>query len=139
MTRSHSSLALGVALACILFAAALPSLAAHHEEGEAAAHPAGHGEGHADPIEVVSTNVQGKNVFIPSTIVVEAGKPRALSLFNTTETPHGFTVAAAGIEEVLMPGKEQSIQLPALEAGLYKIGCHLHPPHRSAQLVVVDF
>ncbi len=132
MTRSHAIAAL---VSCLLLAAGLPALAGHHEEGE----HEGHAQGGADPIEIVSTNVQGKNVYIPSTVIVEAGKPRTLSLFNTTDTPHGFTIEVAGIEEVLMPGKEQQVELPALKPGLYKIGCHLHPPHRSAQLLVVEF
>lgn len=93
-----------------------------------------HGE---PPIEIVSTNVQGKNVFIPSTIVVTAGKPRTLSLFNTTDTPHGFTIAAAGVQEVLPPKVEHTVEVPGLSPGIYRIGCHLHPPHRSAQLLVV--
>lgn len=136
MTRSHHLLAIVAALACAVLAGALPALAAHHEEAEGDAH-AGHEQ--VDAIEVVSTNVQGKNVYIPSTIVVEAGKPHALSVYNTTDTPHGLTIEAAKIEEVLMPGKEQSIELPALEPGIYKIRCQLHPPHRTGRLVVQKF
>lgn len=135
MTRSHTLFAL---VAGFLLATGLPALAGHHEAGEHAGHAHDHAAA-ADPIEIVSTNVQGKNVFIPSTVIVEAGKPRTLSLYNTTDTPHGFTIEVAKVEEVLMPGKEQQIELPALEPGLYKIGCHLHPPHRSAQLLVVEF
>ena len=89
-------------------------------------------------VEVVSTNVGGKNVFIPSTIVIVSGKPHTLSLYNTTDTPHGFKIEGLGVETVLMSKQEQQVELPALDAaGVYRIHCHLHPPHRSATLVVL--
>lgn len=89
-------------------------------------------------IEVVSAVVGGKNVFIPSTLVVTDGAPTTLSLFNTTGKPHGFAIDALGIRTVLPAGEEFEIALPALEAGrIYRIHCQLHPPHRSASLVVL--
>jgi heme/copper-type cytochrome/quinol oxidase subunit 2 len=142
MTRSHRPLWIGLAaLAGLFLATGLPALAAHHEKGEHAGHAehAAPAEAAGDVIQVVSTNVQGKNVYIPSTIVVEAGKPAQLSLFNTTDTPHGFSIAGAKIEEVLMPGVEHPVSVPALEAGIYTIHCQLHPPHRNGRLVVIEF
>ena len=89
-------------------------------------------------VQVVSTNVQGKNVYIPSTIVVTAGTPYTLSVFNTTEIPHGFTIDGAGIQEILPSKREHAITLPALEAGnVYAVRCHLHPAHRTGMLVVL--
>ena len=90
------------------------------------------------PIEMVSTNVQGKNIYIPGTVVVEAGKPRTLSIFNTTDTPHGFSIKAAGIEAILPPKEEHKVELPAMRTGIYLIHCQLHPPHSNAQLVVIE-
>jgi plastocyanin len=93
---------------------------------------------HGDPpVEMISAKIGGKNVFIPGTVVIKAGKPRTISIVNTTDTPHGFVIRGAGIEEVLQPQVEQQVEVPALEPGLYAIDCHLHPPHRSAQLLVV--
>src|SRR5262245_54712757 len=63
-------------------------------------------------VQVVYTNVGGKNFFVPSTIVVTAGTGRRLSVFNTTDQPHGFAIAALGIETVLQPGVETPIDLP---------------------------
>jgi hypothetical protein len=89
-------------------------------------------------VQVVSALVGGKNVFIPSTIVVTDGGPRSLSVVNTTEMPHGFAIAALGIEKVLAPGEEVLIDLPPLQGGqVLRIHCHMHPPHRSATLVVL--
>ncbi len=94
-----------------------------------------HGE---PPIEMISTNVQGKNVYLPGTIVMTAGKPHTISVFNTTDTPHGFSIAGAGIETILPPKVEQTVEVPALRVGIYWIECQLHPPHRNAQLLVVE-
>ena len=89
-------------------------------------------------IPVVSGVVGNKNVFLPSTIVVTAGKGRRLSIYNTTEGPHGFQIAALGVEVVLMPQEEHTLELPPLKAGhIYDIGCHLHGAHRHATLVVL--
>ncbi len=107
----------------------------------AACSPVSEGEGFrsdVSTVEVVSTQVGGKNVFIPSTIVVVSGKPHTLSLYNTTDTPHGFKIEALGVETVLMSKQEQQVELPVLDSpGVYRINCHLHPPHRSATLVVL--
>ncbi len=89
-------------------------------------------------IQMISAVVGGKNVFIPSTIVVTAGKPQTLSVFNTTDTPHGFAIKGLSIETVLYAGEETRVELPVLKGSeIYTIGCQLHPPHRTATLVVV--
>jgi hypothetical protein len=89
-------------------------------------------------VQVVSAVVGGKNIFIPSTIVVTAGRPQTLTIFNTTDKPHGFAIKGLSIETVLYAGEETRVELPALEGSeIYTIGCQLHPPHRTATLVVV--
>jgi hypothetical protein len=89
-------------------------------------------------IQVVTTQIGGKNVFIPSTIVVTSGHPVTLSIFNTTEIPHGFHIPKLGISEVLPAQAEHAIELPALEGHqVLSISCHLHPAHRTATLVVL--
>jgi len=70
--------------------------------------------------------------------VLTAGAGRSLSLFNTTDQPHGFAIPGLGLEVVLLPGQEQTVELPTLEAHrIYAITCHLHAPHRGATLMVV--
>lgn len=89
-------------------------------------------------VQMVTTNVGGKNFFVPSSVILTAGSGRKLSIFNTTDTPHGFQIPTLGIELVLQPGVETAVDLPPLEAGrIYAINCHLHPPHRGAGLVVL--
>lgn len=134
--RSSRSRALRTALA--LASGALLATAAgctHHEH-----HRAGHHGFTSDTgtIQIVTTQIGGKNVFIPSTIVVTSGHPVKLSIFNTTDIPHGFHIAKLGISEVLPAQTEHEIELPALEGHqVLAISCHLHPAHRTATLVVL--
>jgi len=88
--------------------------------------------------QMVTTKIGGKNVYIPSTVVVTAGKSHTLSIYNTTDGPHGFKIEGLGVEVVLNPGEETHVVLNDLKGGnVYQIGCQLHPPHRTATLVVV--
>ena len=124
-------------LTSMLFAAL--ALAGCHG-GPMDAHHGGHYGFTSDTstIQVVTTELGGKNVFIPSTIVVTDGGPRSLSVFNTTDIPHGFKIEALGVETVLAPGEEKVINLPKLEGGqVLHVGCQLHPAHRGATLVVL--
>lgn len=122
MTGSHRKGCVA-AVAALILGVAWAASADHHGE---------------PPIQMVSSNVQGKNIYIPGTIVMKAGKPRTLQIFNTTDTPHGFSIEGAGVETVLPPKVEHEVEVPALRKGVYRIFCQLHPPHRSAQLLVVD-
>ena len=92
----------------------------------------------ASPIQVVTTELGGKNVFIPSTIVVTSGQPVKLSIFNTTDVPHGFAIPKLNLADVLPAKAEHEIELPALEGHqILQIKCHLHEKHRTATLVVL--
>jgi hypothetical protein len=89
-------------------------------------------------VQVVSALVGGKNVYIPSMIVVTGGERYTLSLYNTTDTPHGFRISGLAIETVLPPREEHRLELPVLEGGrIYHIHCQLHPGHRTGKLVVL--
>jgi cupredoxin-like protein len=131
-SRSRASrAALALASAALLAAAGC----AHHDHAHM-----GHRGFTSDTgtVQVVTTQLGGKNVFIPSTIVVTSGHPVKLSIFNTTDIPHGFHIAALGISEVLPAQAEHEIELPALEPNqVLSITCHLHPAHRTATLVVL--
>ena len=108
-----------------------------HETEQTSAAPGGF-EDDRSVVQVVTTNVGGKNFFVPSTIVLTAGEGRKLSLFNTTDIPHGFAIPGLGVEVIAQPGVETEIALPPLEGHhIYAINCHVHPAHRSATLVVL--
>ncbi len=125
----------GSAIAALLLALSA-GCSAHHHAAPAAA-PVGY-QSDVGEIQVISALVGGKNVYIPSTIVVTAGRPQTLSVFNTADNPHGFAIKGLSIEVVLYPGEETRVELPALEGSeVYTINCQLHPPHRTATLVVL--
>ena len=91
-----------------------------------------------DTIQIVSTQLGGKNVFVPSTIVVIGGKAHTLSLYNTTDIPHGFSISGTNVEAIVPVREEFEVALPPLEGGhVHRIHCHLHAAHRSASLVVL--
>ncbi len=99
--------------------------------------PAGYVDDRAE-IQMVSTHIQGKNVYIPATVILTAGRETTLSIYNTTDTPHGFRITGLGIEAILHNGKENKVVIPPLRSGaVYLIDCQLHPPHRHATLVVL--
>lgn len=121
---------LALCAAALALALAVAAGASHHEASERGS------QGRV--IQVITALVGGKNVFIPSTIVVAPGVANTLSIFNTVDKPHGFRIPALGIEAVLPPQEEFTVELPPLEGGkLFEINCHLHPPHRTATLVVM--
>jgi hypothetical protein len=129
--------ALRVACALALFAAI--AVAGCHGPMRERHHARHHGfTSDTSTIQIVTTELGGKNVFIPSTIVVTSGHPVKLSIFNTTDVPHGFQIPALKVAEVLPAKAEHEIALPALEPHqVLQITCHLHTAHRTATLVVL--
>ena len=126
-------------LASLALAGLLASALACQRPGHHGRHHGQHGfSGDPGPVQVVSALIGGKNVFIPSTIVALAGEPLTLSVFNTTDVPHGFAIPALGVAEVLPAQQEHQIVVDGLEAHqVLRISCHLHTAHRSATLVVL--
>lgn len=132
-TRSTQARRIGRVLG-LLAAAGLFAGCAHGRWGH-------HRMGYTDErtsVQMVTAIVGGKNVYIPSTVVVTEGSGRKISVYNSTDTPHGFSIPGLGVEAVLPPRKETVIDLPPLKDHmLYQIQCQLHPAHRTATLMVV--
>ncbi len=90
-------------------------------------------------LQMMTTKVGAKNVFLPATMVVTLGAGRVLSIYNDTELPHNLTIPGLAIDAPLSPGEETQIVLPPLKKpAVYDIRCSLHPPHRHASLVVLE-
>ena len=119
--RDSRTRALCVVLFCTLFAAVACQGPAH----KMARH---HGfTSDTSTIQVVTTELGGKNVFIPSTIVVTSGHPVKLSIYNTTDVPHGFAIPGLNVAEVVPAKAEKEIDLGVLEDHqVLQIKCHLH-------------
>lgn len=120
-------------LACLLLllAAAAPGCSKLHAHAQGFASD-------ASRVQVVSALVGGKNVYIPSTLAVAAGETTLLSIYNSTDVPHGFAIPALGIQVILPAQQEFEVELPPLEGPrLFGIRCHLHTAHRTATLMVM--
>jgi len=108
------------------------------ETGQIGPLPGGGYTDERDTVQIVSTVIGGKNVFVPSTVILTQGSGRTLTIYNTADKPHGFRIPTLSVEAILEPGVETVVALPPLEGGrIYDIQCHLHPPHRHATLMVV--
>lgn len=89
-------------------------------------------------LQMMTTKVGAKNVFLPATMVVTLGAGRVLSIYNDTELPHNLTIPGLEIDVPLSPGEETQVVLPPLsKPAIYDIRCSLHPPHRHASLIVL--
>src|SRR4026207_2466603 len=98
----------------VLALAALFSAAVACHGGHGRMHRGHHGfTSDTSTIPVVTTELGGKNEIIPATIVVTSGHPVKLSIFNTTDVPHGFAIPALNVAVVLPAKAEQEIELPA--------------------------
>jgi hypothetical protein len=84
MAAQISILARCIAIATLLLAST--SGCGLHSHSDAAGALAGY-QSDVSEIQVISAVVGGENIFIPSTIVVSAGKPQALSIFNIADNP----------------------------------------------------
>ena len=80
--------------------------------------------------------VGGAAGFTPSRITVNKGDKVQLTVRNTTDRPHGFTIEGYGIREEVAPGQPLKKRFTADKSGNYKVLCQLHPQHQTATLVV---
>ena len=91
--------------------------------GTACGGDGGGGNGNGGGTETDSVTMVD-NAFEPSDPVVAAGS--TLSLVNEGEAGHTFTIDDEGIDELLEPGAEGSIDI-SLAAGGYAFDCSFHP------------
>ena len=91
----------------------------------------------AKKFTLVNVVFDGTKVWLPSSMMVQAGDEVELTLINKLDDPHGFKIAEFGVEEVV-PGKGQStVKFTATTAGLHPFICHLHPPPLGGQILVL--
>jgi plastocyanin len=91
----------------------------------------------AKKFTVINVVFDGTKVWLPSTIMVQAGDEVELTLLNKLEDPHGFQIAAFGVEEVVQGKGKSTVKFTATTAGLHPFICHLHPPHLGGQILVL--
>ena len=86
--------------------------------------------------DISAAMVGGAAGFTPSKITVDKGDKVELTVRNSTDKPHGFTVEGYGIREEVAPGQPLKEEFTADKSGNYLIRCQLHPQHQTATLVV---
>jgi nitrosocyanin len=92
-------------------------------------------------VTLVNIEFEGSKIWVPGPIVVEKGdivKIKAINNVKSDPAVHGLAIPAYGIELVVNAGKPESIEFKADKAGIFPIGCHLHPTHVGTQLVVLE-
>ena len=91
----------------------------------------------AKKFTLINVIFDGTKVWLPSNLMVHEGDTVELTLVNKLDEPHGFQMAAFGIEEVVQPKAQTSVRFTATRAGLSSFICHIHPPHIGGQILVL--
>ncbi|HEX8769599.1 MAG TPA: cupredoxin domain-containing protein [Acidimicrobiales bacterium] len=81
--------------------------------------------------------VNGKPGFAPEVIEVHKGDKVDLTVGNTTDKAHGFSIDGYGLKaKTVDPGKPIHVKFTAKKTGTYKVFCQLHPAHQAATFQV---
>jgi nitrosocyanin len=93
--------------------------------------------GEAKKLTLINVLLDDAKVWIPSSLIVQAGDEVELTLINKLDDPHGFKIAAFGIEEVVQGKAKSTIKFTASKTGVHPFICQMHPPHIGGQLLVL--
>jgi nitrosocyanin len=88
-----------------------------------------------DERSISAAAVDGKPGFTPETLRVHEGRKVALSIGNTTDKQHGFSIDGYNVALTVDPGKAEKVEFKADKGGDFRIFCQLHPAHQAAKLV----
>ena len=91
----------------------------------------------AKQFTLINVIFDGTKVWLPTHMILQEGDEVELTLINKLDDPHGFQIAAFGIETVVQPKAKTTVRFTASQAGLYPFICHLHPPHLGGQILVL--
>jgi len=94
----------------------------------------------AEPQKFTLINVvlDGTKIWLPSSLMVHQGDEVELTLINKLDDPHGFKIEDFGIEEVVPPKAQMTVQFTASQPGVHSYICHIHPPHLGGQILVLS-
>lgn len=91
----------------------------------------------AKKFTLVNVLLEDTKVWLPSSLIVQAGDEVELTLINKLDDPHGFMIAEFGIENVVQGKSQLTVKFTAAKAGVYPFICQMHPPHIGGQLLVL--
>jgi nitrosocyanin len=92
-------------------------------------------------VTLVNIEFEGSKMWVPGPVVVKKGDTVKIKAINNVKSEpafHGLAIDAYAIQTVVNVGKPESIEFKADKAGIFPIGCHLHPTHVGTQLVVLE-
>ena len=87
---------------------------------------------------VITVVLDGTKIWLPSSLIVHQGDDVELTLINKLDDPHGFQIAALGIEEVVPPKAQMTVKFTAAQLGAHSYICHIHPPHIGGQMLILS-
>jgi plastocyanin len=76
-------------------------------------------------------------VYNPTLMTVNKGDKVLIHFYDTTDSPHTFTLSAYSINVSLTPGQKQDISFTANTPGTFMFNCNFHPTTMRGQLVVL--
>ena len=74
--------------------------------------------------------------FDPTEITVDKDDNVILTVGNTSNRVHGFSIEGYGIQRELEPSANQELKFKSSKPGTFKIWCQLHETHQIATLIV---
>jgi plastocyanin len=86
----------------------------------------------ADPERATSVQL-ADFAFEPDCLSVDAGA--TITLENTGDAPHTFTVAGTDVDINVDPGASADVSLSGLEPGTYAVTCTFHPQMEATLIV----
>ena len=85
---------------------------------------------------ITAESIAGKAGFSIASMTVTRGSKVELTVKNTTDKTHGFSIDELGVRRTVDPGKPVTVKFKASKAGTFRIYCQIHPTHGTAQFVV---
>jgi nitrosocyanin len=92
----------------------------------------------AKKFTLINVLLNDTKVWLPSSLIVQAGDEVEITLMNKLDEPHGFKIAEFGIEDVVQGKSQLTVKFTAAKAGAYPFICHMHLPHIGGQLLVLS-
>jgi len=92
-------------------------------------------------LTLVNIKYEGSNIWVPGPLVVKKGdRVRIRAINNVKDDPaeHGLAIDEFGVKLVVNRGKPETVEFVADKAGIFRVWCHLHLPHVTTQLIVLE-
>lgn len=77
------------------------------------------------------------NAILPAAVTAHKGHNVEITVTNTGDKTHGFTVDGFNIQQTVEAGKTRVVSFKADKTGSFRVWCQLHQPtHKDAHLVI---